>query len=213
MPTSQIVLSSEPGWYTHFPLPHTLPQDGTKAPSASCDKTCQLWDLQSNQAVNIGAVSMFIEVEHMTDVCLCVSQHNAPIRCVRWIQAPTYQCAMTGSWDKTLKVTDSYIHVCVYIYLYIHVSPLPSPLSPPLSPLMHSSSSFPSLSFFSLLSSGTNAHHSLSSPFHSQSAATVCFCLLFLSHSSSSLSLSSSLLLPLSYRCTPWQWLVLLPEV
>ena len=32
-------------------------QDGTKVLTASCDKTCKLWDLQSNQAINIGVVS------------------------------------------------------------------------------------------------------------------------------------------------------------
>lgn len=31
-------------------------QDGTKVLSASCDKTCKLWDLQSNQAIDIGSV-------------------------------------------------------------------------------------------------------------------------------------------------------------
>lgn len=62
--------------------------DGTKVLTASCDKTCKIWDLQSNQAIDIG-------------------QHAAPIKCVHWIQAPNYSVAMTGSWDKTLKFWDT----------------------------------------------------------------------------------------------------------
>ena len=34
-------------------------------------------------------------------------QHTAPIKSVHWIQAPNYSCAITGSWDKTLKVSSS----------------------------------------------------------------------------------------------------------
>lgn len=64
---------------------HTL-QDGTKILTASCDKTCKLWDLQSNQAID-------------------VAQHAAPIKSVHWIQSPNYSVVVTGSWDKTLKVS------------------------------------------------------------------------------------------------------------
>ena len=60
-------------------------QDGTKVLTASCDKTCKLWDLQSNQMV-------------------AIAQHDAPIKCVHWVQSPNYQLAVTGSWDKTIKV-------------------------------------------------------------------------------------------------------------
>ncbi|KAL5456926.1 hypothetical protein EMCRGX_G034154 [Ephydatia muelleri] len=62
--------------------------DGTKVLTASCDKTCKLWDLQSNQAIDI-------------------AQHDAPIKSVHWVQAPSYSCAVTGSWDKTLKFWDT----------------------------------------------------------------------------------------------------------
>ena len=65
----------------------TIPplQDGTKVLTASCDKTCKVWDLQSNQAV-------------------AFAQHAAPVKSVRWVQSPNYQLAITGSWDKTIKV-------------------------------------------------------------------------------------------------------------
>jgi mRNA export factor len=33
-----------------------------------------------------------------------VAQHDAPIKCVRWIDAPGGILA-TGSWDKTVKVS------------------------------------------------------------------------------------------------------------
>lgn len=53
---------------------------------ASADKTVNCWDLGSNQKVQ-------------------VAQHEAPVKTVHWIKAPTYSCMMTGSWDKTLKVS------------------------------------------------------------------------------------------------------------
>lgn len=62
-----------------------LPQDGTKVLTASADKTCKVWDLQSNQAI-------------------AFAQHAAPVKCIRWVQSPNYQLAITGSWDKTIKV-------------------------------------------------------------------------------------------------------------
>jgi mRNA export factor len=62
--------------------------DGTKVFTASTDKTSKLWDLQSNQSMP-------------------VAQHDAPIKSVHWIQAPNYQCLMTGSWDRKLKFWDT----------------------------------------------------------------------------------------------------------
>lgn len=61
--------------------------DGTKVFTASCDKTAKMWDLNSNQAIQ-------------------VAQHDAPVKSVHWIKAPNYTCIMTGSWDKTLKFWD-----------------------------------------------------------------------------------------------------------
>lgn len=61
--------------------------DGTKAFTASCDKTVKMWDLNSNQAIQ-------------------VAQHDAPVKTVHWIKAQNYSCVMTGSWDKTIKFWD-----------------------------------------------------------------------------------------------------------
>lgn len=33
-------------------------------------------------------------------------QHDAPVKTVNWIKGTSYNCLMTGSWDKTLKVCD-----------------------------------------------------------------------------------------------------------
>ncbi|KAL4655258.1 mRNA export factor-like isoform X2 [Arapaima gigas] len=61
--------------------------DGTKVFTGSCDKTGKMWDLNSNQEMQ-------------------VAQHDASIKSVRWIKASNYSCLMTGSWDKTLKFWD-----------------------------------------------------------------------------------------------------------
>ncbi len=55
---------------------------------ASCDKQVKMWDLQTNQTVQ-------------------VAEHAAPVRSVRWVKAPNYTALMTGSWDKTLKFWDT----------------------------------------------------------------------------------------------------------
>lgn len=34
-----------------------------------------------------------------------VGGHEAPIRAVRWVEAPTGGILATGSWDKTVKVS------------------------------------------------------------------------------------------------------------
>uniref|UniRef100_A0A8C4Q6I2 Rae1 protein homolog n=1 Tax=Eptatretus burgeri TaxID=7764 RepID=A0A8C4Q6I2_EPTBU len=62
--------------------------DGTKVFTASCDKTAKMWDLNSNQAIQ-------------------VAQHDAPIKTIHWIKAPNYSCVMTGGWDKALKFWDA----------------------------------------------------------------------------------------------------------
>lgn len=62
--------------------------DGTKVFTAGSDNKGHIWDLASNQIVQC-------------------AQHDAPIKTVHWVQAPNYQCLMTGSWDKTLKFWDT----------------------------------------------------------------------------------------------------------
>ncbi|XP_056638822.1 protein Rae1 [Diorhabda carinulata] len=62
--------------------------DGTKVFMAGCDKQAKMWDLASNQVVQ-------------------VAMHDAPIKTCHWIKAPNYSCLMTGSWDKTLKFWDT----------------------------------------------------------------------------------------------------------
>ncbi len=61
--------------------------------SASCDKTVKMWDLNSNQAIQ-------------------VAQHDAPVKTVHFIKANNYTCIMTGSWDKTIKVFFSIVFYC-----------------------------------------------------------------------------------------------------
>lgn len=62
--------------------------DGTKVFTASTDKQCKMWDLNSNQAIQ-------------------VAQHDKPVKTCHWVQAPNYSCLMTGSWDNTLKFWDT----------------------------------------------------------------------------------------------------------
>lgn len=60
--------------------------DGTKVFMASCDKQVKLWDLASDQVMQVAA-------------------HDGPIKTCHMVKGPNYTCLMTGSWDKTLKVT------------------------------------------------------------------------------------------------------------
>uniref|UniRef100_A0A2S2QJG3 mRNA export factor n=1 Tax=Sipha flava TaxID=143950 RepID=A0A2S2QJG3_9HEMI len=55
---------------------------------ASCNKQVHCWDLMSNQTVQVAA-------------------HDAPVKTCHWIKAQMYNCLMTGSWDKTLKIDEN----------------------------------------------------------------------------------------------------------
>jgi len=63
--------------------------DGSKLFSCGADKAARMFDLAVNgnngQAVQVGA-------------------HDAPIKCVRWIESPSGGILATGSWDKSIKV-------------------------------------------------------------------------------------------------------------
>ena len=66
--------------------------DGSKLFSCGADKAARMFDLATNgnngQAVQIGA-------------------HDAPIKCVRWIESPGGGILATGSWDKSIRVRAS----------------------------------------------------------------------------------------------------------
>lgn len=64
-------------------------KDGTKVVSGGADKQVKLFDLQSQQATQIGA-------------------HDAPVRSVRYVECgPTNMpVVVSGSWDKTLRYWD-----------------------------------------------------------------------------------------------------------
>jgi mRNA export factor len=64
--------------------------DGSKLFSCGADKAARMFDLAVNgnngQAVQVGA-------------------HDAPIKCIRWIESPGGGILVTGSWDKSIKVS------------------------------------------------------------------------------------------------------------
>jgi mRNA export factor len=64
-------------------------QDGTKLASGGADKQAKLYDISTGQSSQVAA-------------------HDAPVKCVRFIQAPQTNAEMlvTGSWDKKLKYWD-----------------------------------------------------------------------------------------------------------
>lgn len=63
-------------------------QDGTKILSGGADNAGRMFDVTTGQSSQ-------------------VAMHDAPIKCVRWIESPQGGVLVTGSWDKTVKVNDS----------------------------------------------------------------------------------------------------------
>jgi len=62
--------------------------DGSKLFSCGADKAARMFDLSNNgQAVQVGV-------------------HDAPIKCVRWIDSPGGGILATGSWDKSIRYWD-----------------------------------------------------------------------------------------------------------
>ncbi|KAG8513359.1 mRNA export factor, partial [Galemys pyrenaicus] len=78
--------------------------DGSKVFTASCDKTAKMWDLNSNQAIQIAQVAQTLQNNRARRA---PRAHEAPVKTIHWIKAPNYSCVMTGSWDKTLKFWDT----------------------------------------------------------------------------------------------------------
>lgn len=50
------------------------------------DKAVRAFDLATGQSVQVGS-------------------HDAPVKCCRWVDAPSGGYLVTGSWDKTIKVS------------------------------------------------------------------------------------------------------------
>lgn len=53
--------------------------------SGGTDNAARMYDLATGQAMQ-------------------VAQHDAPVKCVRWVDQPQGGNLVTGSWDKTVKV-------------------------------------------------------------------------------------------------------------
>ncbi|CCM00075.1 uncharacterized protein FIBRA_02102 [Fibroporia radiculosa] len=62
-------------------------KDGTKVLSGGADNAGRMFDVTTGQSQQ-------------------VAQHDAPIKCVKWIEAPQGGILATGSWDKTVKYWD-----------------------------------------------------------------------------------------------------------
>lgn len=60
-------------------------RDGSKLLSVGADKAARMFDVSTGQSSQVGV-------------------HDAPIKCARWIDAPSGGILATGSWDKTVKV-------------------------------------------------------------------------------------------------------------
>ncbi|GJE91739.1 WD40 repeat-like protein [Phanerochaete sordida] len=62
-------------------------KDGSKLFSGGCDGAGRMLDTTTGQAMQ-------------------VAQHDAPIKCVRWVETPRGGLLATGGWDKTLRYWD-----------------------------------------------------------------------------------------------------------
>ena len=71
-------------------------QDGKKILSGGADNTGRSFDVTTGQSSQL-------------------TQHDTPIKTVRWIDTPQGGILATGSWDKTLKV-----RVCLRWWSYLH---------------------------------------------------------------------------------------------
>ncbi|KAG8784815.1 hypothetical protein FRB91_006295 [Serendipita sp. 411] len=62
-------------------------KDGSKLFSGGVDKAAKMFDLNTGTSQQVGA-------------------HEAAVRCIRWVEAPTGGVLATASWDKTVKYWD-----------------------------------------------------------------------------------------------------------
>ncbi|KAG9304958.1 hypothetical protein G9A89_003127 [Geosiphon pyriformis] len=65
----------------------TWSKDGTKILSGGADKAGRMFDVTTGTAAQI-------------------AQHDAPIKCIKWVDSGTSPVVATGSWDKTVKYWD-----------------------------------------------------------------------------------------------------------
>jgi mRNA export factor len=68
-------------------------KDGSKLFSGGVDKAAKMFDLATGASQQVGV-------------------HDAPIKAVRWVEAPTGGILATGSWDKTVKVCGLFLCLC-----------------------------------------------------------------------------------------------------
>ncbi|ELW71194.1 mRNA export factor [Tupaia chinensis] len=95
--------------------PPTLPGNFLIAGSWANDVRC--WEVQDSGQTIPKAQQM--HTGPVLDVCW--SDLFAPVKTIHWIKAPNYSCVMTGSWDKTLKVSRlrgwaHCSHLCSYLF-------------------------------------------------------------------------------------------------
>ncbi|EJD06999.1 WD40 repeat-like protein [Fomitiporia mediterranea MF3/22] len=65
------------------------------------------WNKEGNKVISCGADNAARMYDLATGQSSQVAQHDAPIKCVRWIESPQGGFLATGSWDKTLKYWDT----------------------------------------------------------------------------------------------------------
>ena len=62
---------------------------------------------EGNKLFSGGVDNLAIMYDAAAQKPMPVGKHDAPIKCVKWIDSPQAQVLATGSWDKTLKVSRS----------------------------------------------------------------------------------------------------------
>ncbi|OCB89411.1 WD40 repeat-like protein [Sanghuangporus baumii] len=65
------------------------------------------WNKEGNKLISGGADNAARMYDLATGASSQVAQHDAPVRCVRWLDTPQGGILATGSWDKTLRYWDT----------------------------------------------------------------------------------------------------------